>query len=414
VTGRIPHPLHLAAFVVLGLSANLVGPGLTALREQTGGPAGPTTVGAIGIVFVFQAVGYLVGALVAAPLLDRGGGHRALAGMLGTAAVGLALVPLAPTVALLGAALAIVGTAAGAIDVAANTLVVWSHPPEAPATTVGSSLNALHLCFGLGALGMPALVAVSVRQVGSVGPACAVVAVTAVVVAVGVVRRPSPTPRPAGSRLVDAARPARGMPRRMAVALATFFAVYVGAELGFAGWIATFVEDTGRGGASAAAALTTVYWAGFTAGRVVAVRLAHRVDPGRLLWHSTVATALAAAVLVVGADLPVVLIGATAVIGLTMAPQYPTMVAFADDRVGLAASSNTVFVAGASVGGVVVPWLFGRLLDERGVDRLPVLVLVACTATVLTVVWVRREALELGDRRERSAPLTTAAQDPQT
>ena len=58
--------------------------------------------------------------------------------------------------------------------------------------------------------------------------------------------------------------------------LGLFFTLYVGTEIGFAGWIKTYGEEIDFT-PLAATWLTTVFWIGFTLGRAVASALAHRV-----------------------------------------------------------------------------------------------------------------------------------------
>ena len=62
-----------------------------------------------------------------------------------------------------------------------------------------------------------------------------------------------------------------------------FFFLYVGLEIGFAGWITTYGEEIGFSDL-AATWLTTMFWIGFTSGRLLASVLAHRVRPDTMLY----------------------------------------------------------------------------------------------------------------------------------
>ncbi|MCU1361150.1 MAG: rane protein of unknown function, partial [Ilumatobacteraceae bacterium] len=145
-TQRSPLPAYLGSFLFLGMALSIGGPALPHLREQTG--AG---IAASGFVLAGQSFGYIMGSLAAGRPYDRGAGHRLLlgAGLVSVAAVfGLSFVSeLWMVVVVFG----IIGFSASAIDVGGNTLSVWSQPAE----RVGSTLNALHLCFGIGALATP-------------------------------------------------------------------------------------------------------------------------------------------------------------------------------------------------------------------------------------------------------------------
>lgn len=177
--------------------------------------------------------------------------------------------------------------------------------------------------------------------------------------------------------------PGRRPARRHAAALGAFFVVYVGTELGFGGWIHTYAETVGLAGA-AATGITATFWAGFCLGRLAGIVLVRRLGPTRLLFGAS-ALAVVAAVALVAADgaTAVVWVGA-AVFGLGVAPQFPTMIAVADARLGVTGAVTSWIIAGAGVGSLTVPWLIGVLLDGRGAQALPVTVLVSAT---ITAAW---------------------------
>ena len=143
--GRVPH----GAFLVLGMGLSVAGPALPHLREQAG-----VGIGASGFVLAGQSFGYIIGSLAAGRPVRPG--RRPSAARRGGAGGGRRVVAttLVSQLWLIVVVFAIIGLAGAALDVGANTLLVWSQPPE----RVGSRLNALHLCFGLGALATPLVV----------------------------------------------------------------------------------------------------------------------------------------------------------------------------------------------------------------------------------------------------------------
>ena len=70
-----PAPLYLTAFLVVGFSVSFLGPALSELRDRTG-----SDLGAIGVLFVTQSLGYIAGSLGGGAALDRVHGHRLFAG----------------------------------------------------------------------------------------------------------------------------------------------------------------------------------------------------------------------------------------------------------------------------------------------------------------------------------------------
>ena len=143
-----PVPAYLAGFLLIGLGLSVAGPALSHLRDRV-----HTTDGGIAWLFVGQSAGYILGSVFAGHGLDSGRGHRRWVATMVDATCSIVLIALAPSLALLVAAFAVLGGACGLCDVSGNTLVMWSRP-EGP----GALLNALHLCFAIGAMVTPIIV----------------------------------------------------------------------------------------------------------------------------------------------------------------------------------------------------------------------------------------------------------------
>jgi len=380
-----PIASYLAAFVALGLATTVLGPAVGQLRTQTG-----ATVAALATAFTAQSLGYLVASILAGRRFDAGAGHRLLAG--GLAVLGLAGFGWAPSttvVAVAGVAVA-VGAAAAVVDVGANTLLVWARPGDP-----GPALNALHLCFGLGALAAPVLVDRSVAWTSGLWAVAAVVALPAIAVAAVLGRQPAP-PAPA--------RPASGPDSGGLSArcgLAGFYVLYIGAELGVAGWIHTYAGAVGFGGA-AATGVTATFWAGFCLGRLVAAAVVRRVGEVRLLVVSCGLATVAALGLVVGDGAPVAVWVGAGLFGATVSPQFPTMIAVADRRLGLTGSITAWIIAGTGLGSLTLPWLIGVLLDRAGARAMPTTVAVLAAASLVWAVVLTARLLPPPDRPRRS------------
>jgi fucose permease len=354
-----PVQLYWISFLATGLSLSILGPAVTELRERSG-----ADIGDIGVLFAGQSAGFVVGALVGGRLYDRFDGHRVFAGALTVVACGLALVPSLSSLLPLFGAFVLVGVGASAADVGANALLLWELGPGS-----GRAMNVLHLCFGLGALSSPLFVYLdldlTLRLVAFVSVVLAGVALRTRVPAV---------------RVSTAEQHADTTPRLLAL-LAVFFFLYVGLEIGFAGWVRTYGEEIGFSGL-AATWVTTTFWVGFTSGRLLASAFAQRVRPKVLLAVACSATVVAAAVLVVGdGRAPAVWFG-SALMGLSTAPQFPVMFTYLERRIHVSGYATSWFVGAAGVGGLVFPWLIGRWIDASGPTALPWAMLVLGLATL--------------------------------
>ena len=168
--------------MVIGLSLSVLGPALSNLQHQAG-----VSLRAVSSIFVAQAIGYLFGTLTSGRLIDRALGHRLYAGSLLLLAAAFAILPSASSLAWLCVVFALIGFAGGAVDAAGNTFVLWSRT-----SNPGSLMNALHLCFGIGALLCPLLVDRSQVWRGDISLACWTISALATGGAAFVLSRPTP------------------------------------------------------------------------------------------------------------------------------------------------------------------------------------------------------------------------------
>ncbi len=377
--GQSPVPLYFATFFVVGISLSILGPALSELRDRTG--AG---IDDIGVLFVGLSGGYLVGSVVGGRAFDKVDGHRLFAAALVT--MGSAFFPISVVTNLLGLFLlfTIVGVGAGVADVGANTMLMWRL-----GSNVGRSMNALHLSFAVGALLAPLLVYVGLRTTLRLAPA------VGIALAVWAVTLRSPQAGDsdgATSHTVDAGNVVADVrPNSMAAltAGASFFALYVGVEVAFSGWIYTYGEEIGFSDLGATW-LTSIFWIGFTAGRVVSVASGRRYLPKNLLIAGCVSTVVAAMLLVAGNGATWAVWVGTGLMGLASAPQYPVMLTFLERRIAITGRATAWFIGGGGVGSLIFPWLVGRWFGATGATALPWAVLLLGGAMTASLALTAR------------------------
>ncbi len=374
---------YFGAFLGLGVAISFFGPALPELRRQTG-----ASVGEMGWVFSAQSLGGLVGSIVAGRLYRTLGGRHLIALASAGFAVALALVALPSELVMIVALGAVIGFGAGATDVGANTLLPSVVEPDA----LVSSMNALHMCFAVGALLAPVIVGVSLTTTDSLGPACAVFALGTLGLAsvLWFGDRHGAARQAAADH--DEHGPTPGWWRLALVGL--FFLLYVGLEIGFAGWIATYSDELGLG-SGWATGLTAAFWAGFLAGRLAMVWRGDDVDTGRVLrWSIAGATVLAVVVALVGAH-AIALLVASILFGAVIAPQFPTMLAHLHRVVPLTGPVTAWCIAGSAVGGLILPPTIGALLDSVGTSAMPWTIAGASAASAAVVFAIDRWALRI-------------------
>ena len=348
-------------FVCLGLGISILGPSIPALRTDF-----TLSLGGAGVLFTIHSLGYLLGVLLAGPLSDRFGRRIVTAAGAAALAAGMSLAALAPSWPLFLAAMIPAGIGFACIDVGLNAAIGDAVPD---ARRRAAAMNLLHGAFPLGTLIAPAALALAWRFGADWRPTfAAIAAVTAVALLPLLLRRtewPAPPPsagRPTATplaigRLLGDARLAR---------LSAMQGLYVGVELGIAGWIATYLVDEFGSGADAGALATSLYWAGFLVGRPLLAWLTHRFDPAAVLrWAIGAGLVCGAA----GVVAPTALLTTLAYVGAALAicGVFPTVMALAlHGRQRDAGAVTALITAAAAAGGLLFPWLVGAVADAAG------------------------------------------------
>ncbi len=388
---RPPRPAYLVAFVLLGVSLSFVGPAMTHLRHQVG-----ASLGQGGWIVAGQSIGYIATSMAVAHRFDRGHGHRTMLQAMALVVAAVLLIDQADALWVVVAAFAIVGAAAATTDVGGNTLLVWSEPPE----RAGTSLNLLHLCFGIGAIATPLLVSRSIDETDGLVPVAVAIAIGATALGVLLARSRQPEPRHVHEHHPTVEPRVRA---RILVSVQVFFFVFAGAEATMAVWVTTWAEDLDLGRIGSPAVLTAVFWVGFTAGRLAAVMATRRHAPLPVLVLACGASTAAAALLLGAGAAPAVAWVGTALVGFALGPQFATMFAVADGMIGLDGRTTSRIVAAAGLGSLAVPAATGWLLGRFGTDLLPTIVLIGAAGSTAAALAVRavgrgRRTATLGDR----------------
>lgn len=340
----------------------------------------------ISYLFLGRIFGHMLGSLLGGRLYDRAPGHIILAAALFGLVVTMMLVPLIPRLLWLVAVLLVLGIAGGVIDVGANILLVWLHRAN-----VGPYMNALHFTFGVGAFTGPIVIGQVLSRSGEMTWAYWTLALLIAPSAVWLLSLPSPAVQ-AGAE----AGPAGRINYRLLYLIALFFFLYGGAEIGFGNWIFSYAVASNLTAEANAAYLTSGFYGALTAGRLLVIPIAVRLRPRTILFGDLAGCMLSLAILLLWPTfLPAVWVG-TVLLGLSMASAFPVMLSFAGRWMRITGKVTSVFLVGASLGGMSMPWLTGQLFETVG-PRVVLWVTTANTAAALAVlialvVYVSRSA----------------------
>jgi FHS family Na+ dependent glucose MFS transporter 1 len=265
----------------------------------------------------------------------------------------LALVPVIPLLWILTIILFTLGVWEGALDVGVNLLLVWIHRKNA-----NPFLNALHFFFGVGSFLGPILVAQILRINAGIQWAFWIMALYPLALIPGLLRQPSPK--------IHQENNGNGVnhaPNFQVFLVALFFALYVGAEAGFGGWIYSYALNMNLDSNTGSAFLTSAFWGAITIGRLASIPLASRLRPMRILSMNLCGSLVAVSLMILFSESRLVLWAGTILLGLFLASIFPTMLAFAGKRMPLTGNITRWFFVGAGAGGMFLPWLIGILFE---------------------------------------------------
>ena len=360
-----------ATLLLMGMLAAAYGPLLAFLmrRFQVGLPVA-------GLVFGAHFGGGLLGVLVFMRGLERIRGRVALAGSLALLGLGCAGVALASSWRLLLLAVFSIGVGFGALDIGINQLIAHSANPGRVVL-----LNVLNGAYAVGAVVAPLLIAAAGEHYPELYAGGAVVAAVVILGWRGVsggLATPASSGRAAGS---DA-----GLILTFVIANV----LYVGVEVGVAGWMPTHLQGIGYA-LPAAARLTSGFWLALAVGRFLVAPLTLRLGEPFIVVGGTGIAVLALVAALVPAAAPAAYILA----GLAIAPVFPTGLAWlARLNPGNPRATAWIFPA-AMLGGALIPTGIGVLIARLGTAWVPAVLAAVATGCLAAFAAASRHRVTM-------------------
>lgn len=361
---RLPRRVVLGFLLLASLGTGVVlsifGPTVPAIAARLGVP-----VAALGIVFTASFFSGTLTTVAAGALFDRIGARVLIPAGLAAMAVGLLGEGTAAALPVVVLAAILAGAGTGILNVSVSAAAARLYQ-ERRATV----LTWLNVCFGVGAFLTPLAAGLSLSRLGGYSTAyiagAVIVALPIVALSVGLPVSPSGAARQsAGLGMVPMLLRDRNMQLLMAIS-----GLYLGAEIGFAGWIVSIVARMTHLPPAQLAPAASAFWVCLAVGGAPTALLLHRgVSPRRLIVSGALVSAVGVALLlVVGGSAPLA-VASCALIGLAFAPILPLTTALAVGQ-GQGAGARdgsdgariaAVFTTG-QIGAATIPALQGALL----------------------------------------------------
>ncbi len=393
-------------FIVYGASAASLGPALPALSQHYG-----KSISEMGATFTSRGVGYLIGTLFSAWVLSFKNIPYSKEFMAATSELvcGLSLIFITQTnnFALCVVLFFVQGITYGMIDTLTNCAL-----PEMWGRRVGPWMQAMHSCFGIGAIIGPALIGgfgygvdFYVIAVSSLLPFLSIVLSN--FLGYGNKKVNSDSAEGSGNEgesdasTQEGEGEGRAAPLSFKLIVSLFFFIYVGAETGFAGWIPSYslIEDVTQSD-SKAAYLSAIFWAALTAGRILAI-------PTAIFLSSSSMIRVQLALGVITGFLSLTILTSSYSIasfvsgfaGFSLAAMFPVMMTiFGDYGYKVDANSTTMFMVGATMGESIIPVCIGFLMSYIDPYMMPVTIFVCVIA--LLVLYLAFHLLSMQEQRE--------------
>jgi fucose permease len=347
---RLLHAVALMALFGVGVYAASFGPTLPFLARDLG-----VSLDTAGLLLTALFVGSISASASVAIALHSRHPRVLSAWGLGAATCGVTLLAAAPSwpVALLGGA--ILGIGDGLVVAALHILMGLT------SRDVPSAINRLNLFFALGAMAGPVWAGIVLSSAGEHWIVFAGIAAYEVLTFALMLAAKSPAHEQ--GTVADEQFRLPGNPTSWIMGGVLF--LYVGAEFGLGTWVSSYARETAHAGVLAGALLTSGYWAALALGRVVSgVYFGRERDPGLLLIVSIAGAGISALTLaLVPTNVALSAAGAFGA-GLCFGPIWPTTIAIASEGAQGNVTAATVTLGNA--GGMVIPWLQGRILVGAG------------------------------------------------
>lgn len=367
--------LAFFAFILIGLNDGALGVLIPSIRQHYG-----VDKATIGLLFLFQTVGYLLAAFNSGLLVERLGNRRFL--VLGVASflLGVGALSLMPQYIVILILMLPLGFGVAIIDAGLNTYIA-SMPRNA------ALLNYLHAFYGIGALLGPVVASTILAVRWGWNSVYIVWIGMSLVLLIGfqlafkkqnILQREDAATGPKGNVLVSAL----SVP---IVWIAAFFMlIYVGAEVSVGSWTYSFLTEERDVPILLAGWIVSGYWIGLTLGRLTLARVTLWIGSERLIVGCLIGVVIGALCVWL---LPVYAISALGLglIGFCFGPIYPTTIALISNKVSSRILPSVIgfMVSLGSIGAALCPWLAGVLAQHFGLWSLMPYVIILTAAMVL-------------------------------
>ena len=342
--------LYFYLIFILGVSIALLGPSLRLLARQTN-----VGLAEISVLAFIMPIGFISGVYICRYFLNSPFLKHVI--FFATLFFGI-LLAVANTTGVFLLVCAIffaIAISQGIFEVISNVKLVELYKKN-PAPY----LNAMHFCFGVGAVISPVLIGYNIKFFDSLLYAYLILGALAILPCIAICLLPIKAVKDDD----EEEKPPRNKDyTKILIAVHLFFFIYIFIEAGYTVSIFPFLREEGLMDAASAGIFTSMFWLVFTVFRLVGTVLSIYFNPLKIALVHGVVSVLGLPLMLFGGDTIWLYWLGNIIMGAGLSVFFPCILAYCEMGFKIPSKSISNFFVSATVGAMSGSWLLLQLLD---------------------------------------------------
>ena len=440
---------YFATLFGLGLQISAVGPILKDIQQQVS-----LDLGTVSYIFSARAIGYVIGSMIAGYIIDKYQKivslksnvhillkikpHQIFFMCVFIANISMMIVPFLNDFVLILILFIITGLTYGQVDTYANVFILALFDTEDENdASVKPYMQFLHFTFAIGAFIAPLLIQLSFHLTNHYALAIIIFGVLNIVTASPLLCQPTPIRKNTEEkhknhsnnnsftqememgriddpnidddddtideedlvmelRHQDQSANKKCVQYTIMFIFAVFFAIYVGSEVSYGGYVTTYCINYLNTENSIGRYMSSVFWLGLSIGRLSAVFISNKITTFQMMVIDITGVIVGNFLLIIFSKMVTMTYIASFIYGFGMSSLFPCAFLYGDETIAVTGKFASAMVFGASVGEFVIPTLLGNMMHHIG-DRIFEIFMLIMTiimgSTLAIIVCLRRTLL---------------------
>lgn len=375
--------LYFYLIFILGMSVALLGPSLRILARQT-----DVGLGTIGIIPLVMPLGFIGGVYACRYCLGLPYLKHLIFWSTLSFGVLLFVAPLSNIFWLVCCIFFVIAISQGIFEVISNVMLI-----ELYKKNPSPYLNAMHFCFGVGAIISPILIGYNIKLFDSISYSYMLFGVLGVIPVIAILFLPI------GGILDDSKRekaPQRPDYKKLLIAIHIFFFLYIFVEVGYSVSMFPFLREEGLLDAAAAGIFTSAFWVCFTFFRLTGIVLSIYFNPLKIAFAHGLVSIAGLPIMLFAGDIVWLYWLGNIIMGAGLSVFFPCMLAYCETGFKIPSKSVSNFFVSATGGAMAGSWFLLQLLDiDPGLIFYPLIIGVVAMPAILYYLGTFKPTAEI-------------------